>query len=1368
VTSKADQPEQTLSSSNLSGTSQTVPLRQGAPTVGQSLRNQAEVILRKAAAFSPDYIEALSPEETRRIIHELQVHQIEIEMQNEELHRTQAQLAIERDRYFDLYDLAPIGYCTLSEQGVIIAANHTASTLLGVARGALVTQLISRFILKEDQDLWYLNRDQLTKTGKPQVCELRMVREDAIFWANLASTVTCDINGVTVFKTILSDISARKYSEEAMRASEIQYRHLFENAPLGIFRASLDGKPLAINAEMARIYGCNTSEEALRDFTDLAKQFYVEPQRRREFISLLKKNGMVNHFEYEGRKKNGEPIWVSMNAKLTAVEETNGPLGEQVIDGFAIDITERKRNDEEIKRNELRLKKLVEVLQHPSETVQDFLDYALEQALQLTESKMGYIFHYHEVQKELVLSSWSKEALPACAVAKPQTCYELDKTGIWGEAVRQRRPLVINDFQATHPLEKGYPVGHVQLLKFVTIPIFKGEDIVSVVSLANKATDYDQTDILQVSFLMDAAWKVIENMQAQEALRESAQEYRTLADSGQALIWTASTDKLCNYFNNVWLEFTGRSFAQERGNGWLAGVHPADMQHCLDIYTGAFDRQEKFNMVYRLRRSDGEYRWLLDEGCPRYDSKGTFIGYIGHCLDITELKHAETALRESEATVRKRLEIILEPEGDIGTLELADIIDAPALQAMLEHFHRITNIGGGVAILDIRGNVLVAVGWQDICTKFHRVHPLTSKNCKESDTVLSGGIPAGVSKAYRCKNNLWDIATPIMIGNRHLGNVFVGQFFYDDEVIDIERFRRQAQQYGFNEKEYLAALDRIPRWSRESVDAAMSFYGSLAKMISSLSYSTIKLSRALSQKDVALYQLDESKAFQTSLLETMPIPVYHKDTAGRYLGFNKAFEDFYGKSKDHLIGKSVFDIYPQELAQIYFDQDAELFKKQRSQVYESKIPDSHGTLHDVIFHKASLVDSQGVIIGLVGAIVDVTERNRTEEEKKNLEKQLVQAQKMEAIGTLAGGIAHDFNNILGAVIGFTEIAIDSLPPGSGAIKSLEKVMVAGFRASSLVKQILTFSRQSVTERIPLQPAIIIKEALKILRPSLPSTITIKQQIDSATKPILADPTEIHQILMNLCTNAFHAMEQTGGILDITLKDSELSQEDLYDQPDVRSGNFAVLSIRDSGAGIPLEIREKIFDPYFTTKEAGKGTGLGLAIVHGITRKYGGFISCESTLGKGTVFHVFFPTIEEKFNDTTNAVETIQCGKERILFIDDEEILVELGKTMLEHLGYKVTGETNSLEALNLFQNQPDQFDVVITDQTMPGMTGIELARRMLQVRPGFPIILCTGYSNLVNEEQAKSCGVKGFAMKPLTKKDISALLRKVLEARSLS
>jgi signal transduction histidine kinase/CheY-like chemotaxis protein len=394
---------------------------------------------------------------------------------------------------------------------------------------------------------------------------------------------------------------------------------------------------------------------------------------------------------------------------------------------------------------------------------------------------------------------------------------------------------------------------------------------------------------------------------------------------------------------------------------------------------------------------------------------------------------------------------------------------------------------------------------------------------------------------------------------------------------------------------------------------------------------------------------------------------------------------------------------------------------------------------------------------------NITRRKEAEEQKKELEEKLRQAQKMEAIGTLAGGIAHDFNNILSAILGYTDLARQDCYHLPTVTKKLDNVIRAGHRAKDLVMQILAFSRKVDAERIPLNPGSIVKEAVKMLRPSLPSTIDIRLDVPAKTGTILADPTQFHQILMNLSTNAFHAMERAGGILSISLGETTLSESQVKNEPGVTAGKFVQLSVQDTGPGIDPGIRGKIFDPYFTTKEAGKGTGMGLSVVHGIVKSSSGFITIDSDSGNGTTVSVFLPVINMEPESENESEDPIPLGTERVLFVDDEEMLIRLNKTMLEALGYKVTTSSSSVDALRIFQENPAQFDLVITDQTMPEMTGSELAIRMRQIRPDLPIILCTGYSSIISRKKAKSIGIAAFAEKPLEKKEMARLIRKALE-----
>ncbi|MHB8810423.1 MAG: PAS domain-containing protein [Desulfobulbaceae bacterium] len=408
-------------------------------------------------------------------------------------------------------------------------------------------------------------------------------------------------------------------------------------------------------------------------------------------------------------------------------------------------------------------------------------------------------------------------------------------------------------------------------------------------------------------------------------------------------------------------------------------------------------------------------------------------------------------------------------------------------------------------------------------------------------------------------------------------------------------------------------------------------------------------------------------------------------------------------------------------------------------------------------------NAQGEIIQLIEYAKDITTLKMAEQEQVGLEEKLRQASKMEAIGTLAGGIAHDFNNILTAILGYGDMVRETLPPGSQAGQDIEQVLKAGRRARELVRHILQFSRQTERDYGPLQIHLIVKEVLKLLRAAIPTNIAMQQNIDPQCGTILSDPTEIHQIVMNLCTNAAHAMDQRGGILDVGLDAVTLAAEDSENHPGVEPGKYVLLSVADTGTGIDPANLERIFDPYFTTKKQGEGTGMGLAVVHGIVKNHGGMITVRSTPGRGSVFQVYFPRTEIAVPSEYAADEQIPAGKETILLVDDELALAEMERRMLQRLGYHVESRVSSIEALQAFRDNPLKFDLVITDQAMPNMTGVELARELLAIRPDLPIILCTGFSRQINEANAKALGIREFLMKPLIKKDIAIAIRRVLD-----
>ncbi len=407
---------------------------------------------------------------------------------------------------------------------------------------------------------------------------------------------------------------------------------------------------------------------------------------------------------------------------------------------------------------------------------------------------------------------------------------------------------------------------------------------------------------------------------------------------------------------------------------------------------------------------------------------------------------------------------------------------------------------------------------------------------------------------------------------------------------------------------------------------------------------------------------------------------------------------------------------------------------------------------------SAVPDEEGRLDYLVYVVTDITER-------KCLEEELFQAHKMEAMGTLAVGIAHDFNNILTAVLGYSELAKDEAQARGLTTSYLDEVIKAALRARDMVKQILSFSHKKTGQLQPITPHLIIEEALKLLRSSMPSSVNIRTRIDCDCGKINGDPTKFHQIIVNLCTNALKALDNERGVIDIHLRRRQLSADDLRAQEEAQPGPFVELLIRDNGCGMSKTTKQHMFEPYFTTREVGQGTGLGLSIVYGLARSMGGIVRVHSQPGLGSEFRILFPVLPAASErDTGPVIANLPMGTERIMVVDDEKMIAELQKALLERQGYKVTALTSSNAALKLFSTDPEAFDLLLTDQTMPEMSGHELAAEFLARRPDFPIILCTGYSSIISKEQALEMGIKLYIHKPVQRGDLVRFVRDVLDS----
>jgi PAS domain S-box-containing protein len=595
-----------------------------------------------------------------------------------------------------------------------------------------------------------------------------------------------------------------------------------------------------------------------------------------------------------------------------------------------------------------------------------------------------------------------------------------------------------------------------------------------------------------------------------------------------------------------------------------------------------------------------------------------------------------------------------------------------------------------------------------------------------------------------------------------------------DPVKQKEKIRAIVIIPIFHRSEAIGALNvashttnRITLHTRKHLETMASQVGSaIARVIAEeenlkqnreLQLLSNKLRKEIDEHKRAEKTLEVEKERFRILTEKAPLGISMIGEDGRYRYLNPKFIEMFGYNlEDVPTGKDWFkQAYPNkeyrhEVISTWIN-DLKEFKVGESRPRTFTVTCKNGLEKIIYFKPVTLETGDQFMI-----CEDVTNQ-------EYLENQLRQAQKMEAIGTLAGGIAHDFNNILFPIVGLSELIAEDLPTGSPEHKNVQEILKAAKRGSDLVKQILALSRQSEHKLMPVRLQKILQEASRLGRSTIPSDIKIKQDIQNDCGLVMADPTQLHQVTMNLITNAYHAVESTGGEISLQLKEIELKGDDL-EGLSIEPGQYALMTIIDSGCGIEPAVMDKIFLPYFTTKEQGKGTGLGLAVAYGIVKKHIGDIKVYSEVGKGTTINVYLPLMEK--SDETVSVEKVQdyeTGNERILLVDDEAPIAQVERKMLERLGYQVTSRTSSPDALEAFSAHPDFYDLVITDMTMPNITGDKLSKELISIRPDIPVIICTGFSERINDEKAKAIGIKGFLMKPIVMSEMSHLVRKVID-----
>ncbi len=950
-------------------------------------------------------------------------------------------------------------------------------------------------------------------------------------------------------------------------------------------------------------------------------------------------------------------------------------------------------------------------------------------------------------------------------------------------------------------------------------------------------------------------------------------------------------------------------------------------------------------------------------------------------------------------------------DGAMENIKLTELLDVNQVQAMMDDFYKLSNIGAAFA--DIHGNILVATGWQDICTQFHRVNPEAKKFCIASDTILSENVQPGEFKLYKCKNNLWDIATPLVVHEKHIGNLFLGQFFFEDEQPDYDVFRAQARQYGFDEEQYLAALDHVPRWSRETVNTAMSFYTHLANMISRLTYSNLELAQTLDahrqtteslrksesllastqrlsqvggwewdtqkqtlfwtdetyrihdmepddtisgleliKESLACYRpedrdlvfehfrrcselgesydlevpftsktgqakwvrttaeavweddrvvkvignimditdrklTEENLAVQLTLyqrlMDAIPAPVFYKDTEGRYIDFNDAFEEFFGTSRKNLIGKSVYDIAPKELADRYHEKDLSLFLSPGTQTYESMVKNARGELRNIIFHKATFTDQNDQVAGLIGVMLDITERiaaeaamreseakyrqlfenmtigiavwERIEDndfilrdinqagqtlsgviasdvigkkareafpgieamglldvlrevwqtgeprhhpvslykdgkkvqwfensvfklpngqlisayndvtDRKMLEQQYLQAQKMEAVGQLAGGVAHDFRNQLTVILGYSEMLRRKKLVQKEDLPKVDAIIQAVDRSITLTSQLLAFSRKQT-----LQPKVIdLAGVVTKISATLPQLLgeDIKLIIETGKPPhySLVDQAQFEQAIINLAVNARDAMPK-GGDLIIETSCTQLSPAAAQGLWGLKPGSYVMVKISDSGIGMEEDALSRIFEPFYTTKNVGEGTGLGLAMVFGFVKQSGGSIDVQSTPNAGTTFQLFFPLVDsphEEIPESEKQAEVFR-GAETIMVVEDEDSVRNLLVASLQEVGYTVIETSTADEALQASGEFEGPINLLLTDIVMPGKSGVDLSEQIIKSRPEIRVLYISGYAKKTLSSRGVDPSKLSLLTKPVEHDELIKTVRKILDS----
>jgi PAS domain S-box-containing protein len=1196
----------------------------------------------------------------------------------------------------------------------------------------------------------------------------------------------------------------RKNDDKQWTSNELFYK-AFSMSPIPTsITAISDGNVLKVNEAFEQLTGYREYEIKDQSMVDL--NIWDNPEDRTSIVNDLLEKGPIRNREITVRTKSGEIRVCYYSAEIIELND------KQYILSMAIDETERIRAEEALRESEARYREIASSIPgvvyqfllkkdgsysspYISESASLILDISAEEIMEDAYSLFNMIFeedldpvNQSIAESAQTMERWLQEfrirdkAGNIRWIRATSTPHQLPDGGLLWNGVL----LDISDrVRAEKELKKAH------------------NDL--EIRIEERTAEHAKTN-------KDLQAKIIEHKRAEEALRESEEKYRTLLDEiDEGYFETDLTGKF-TFVSDWFLRIAGDSREDLLKMTNRDYMTPESSKKVYKIFAELLQTGEPAkNVVHEIVTTKGEKRVHELSASLMRDRGGNPIGFRGTVRNVTERVKFENALRESEEKYRTILEDIEDAyyEDDLSGnftffndsvcrilgyskeelmgMNYRKYIDEETAEEVFQAYNKVYTTGK-----PIKGFEIEAI--RKDSTKIYTESSASLMKDKESQPIGFRGIVRDVTERKQAEEALRESEEKYRRLFENTGTAI----FIAEEGMTISHVNAMCEKLtGYSRDEIEGKMKTIDFVADEEVERIKAYHIGRRETDSNIptEYELRLVDRQGSIKNVIIQigmipntkqsiasiiditplketeeALRESEERYRNFIDNAPIGMYTINTKGEFTYANKKLLEMTGYKLEDSLNKSFHPIvHPEDLPMVQEKIQKRIDGKGTTAPYEIKIFDASGRIMWVKIQSESIYETDengnNRIREMQSFVEDITEQMFFEEEKKRLQEQLQQVQKMEAIGILAGGIAHDFNNILSPIMVHSEMGMMKVPPDNPVHQHFDEIFKAGERATDMVKQILTFSRKEEGKRAALKIIPIIKEVLKMLRSTIPTTIDIQQNLEAESDTVLADPTQIHQIIVNLGTNAAHAMRGRGGTLNVSLAQEELDSETAAQYSDLNPGSYLKLTMSDTGCGMNEETMQKIFDPYFTTKEPGEGTGMGLAVVHGIVKSYGGDITVESEPGKGTTFHVLLARVETKISPIKKRKIELPSGTERLLFVDDEKGVIDSIQPMLEILGYKVTARTSSIEALQAFRHKAYEFDLVITDMTMPNMTGKELARKMMSIRSDIPVILCTGFSEQIDEDRAKEMGISAFVMKPIIMHEIASTIRQVLEKK---